>query len=131
MSAAPQLSLFPKTYAPRRRPTRSLFPAVQRRDPWAGSSAAIEAVMQHADEEEDLGDGRVVRRISRRRLSEVAVPAKAAEIAVIYDAREDQVVEVTARPKPRPPVKAVRPFDEDDDCHWAFRRGSEREGAFA
>lgn len=87
----------------------------------------IAAVLQHADHVEDLGGGERLYRLSpkrsrtrlmRERLGRQAF--RAAELAVIYDEREDQIVRVLEGA----PVKP-RAFDEDSV--WT----AERWGALA
>lgn len=90
-------------------------------------AAVIDAVLQHADIREDLGGGRVLHRLSpklsrtRRMRAELGRAAqRAAEVAVIYDEREDQIFRVLDAG----PAAPARRFDENDDRWWADRRAA-------
>ena len=68
----------------------------------APSGRVINALLQFADVQEDLGGGRIRMRLSRRRLGQADVRAalgadaeRAADLAVVYDEREAEVVDVT------------------------------------
>lgn len=85
----------------------------------------ISAVLQHADSFEELGGGKRLYRLSAKRSRTRTVREqlgkkafRAAEVAVIYDEREDQIVRVLEQP----PVKP-RAFDEDG-AWWAARSGA-------
>lgn len=85
----------------------------------------ISAVLQHADCVEDLGAGKQLYRLSakrsRTRLLREHLGKKAfraAEVAVIYDEREGQIVRVLEQPAVRPRV-----FDEDS-AWWSARSGA-------
>jgi hypothetical protein len=104
-------------YAAHRTPTR---PATRR----APLGEAINAVLEHADIREDLGGGRILHRLSpklsrTRRLREALgrTALRAAEVAVIYDEREGQILRVLETG----PVTPVRRFDENDDRWWTGR----------
>jgi len=66
------------------------------------SGRTLNALLQYADVQEELGGGRVRLRLSPARLKQREVKAalgadaaRAAELAVVYDEREAEVVEVT------------------------------------
>ena len=77
-------------------------PAFESFIPRPPSGEIISAVLRYADIEEDLGGGRILNRLSARRLRQREVRAalgkagviRAAEVAVVWDAREDQVFRV-------------------------------------
>src|SRR3712207_2686018 len=67
------------------------------------SGRLISEVLRLADVQEDLGGGRIRMRLSKARLKQPEVKAalgedvkRAAELAVVYDEREAEVVDVTA-----------------------------------
>ena len=67
------------------------------------SGRLISEVLRLADVQEDLGGGRIRMRLSQARLKQPEVKAalgpdvkRAAELAVVYDEREAEVVDVTA-----------------------------------
>ena len=67
----------------------------------APSGRTLDALLQYADLVEDLGGGRLCLRLSPRRARSAEVKAafgadakRAAELAVIYDDREAEVVEI-------------------------------------
>ena len=67
------------------------------------SGRTLDALLQYADVQEDLGGGRIRMRLSRRRLNQADVRAalgadveRAGELAVVYDEREAEVVDVAA-----------------------------------
>jgi hypothetical protein len=66
------------------------------------SGRTLNALLQYADVQEELGGGRVRLRLSPARLKQRAVKAalgadaaRAADLAVVYDEHEAEVVEVT------------------------------------
>ena len=69
------------------------------------SGDVINAVLRFADIEEDLGGGRVLNRCSEKRLRQREVRSflgkegvkRAADIAVVWDVREDQIFRVFDR----------------------------------
>ncbi|WP_374573275.1 hypothetical protein [Phenylobacterium sp.] len=72
-----------------------------RTKPAPPSAALVEAIQRFADLEEEAGGGRVRRRVSAYRLAElearglIDAPAeRAAEIAILWDEREGQIVRV-------------------------------------
>ena len=76
---------------------RTPFPAA------VASGRLISEVLRLADVQEDLGGGRIRMRLSQGRLKQPEVKAalgadvkRAAELAVVYDEREAEVVDVTA-----------------------------------
>ncbi len=78
--------------------------------PLAPTGRLIDAVLQFADLHEDLGDGRMRLRLSRKRAREPEVRAalgadarRAAEVAVVYDEREAEVVDVAGSPRTTEP----------------------------
>lgn len=100
---------------------RSRMPARPRR---VAAAPAIAAVLETADMTEDLGEGRVLHRLSRRRLNDPDLKARlgeavkrAAAMAVIWNEREGQIERVLESPAP----SRKRRFDEDDDAIWALR----------
>lgn len=67
----------------------------------APSSNLINAVLEHADLRDDIGGGRTLMRLSPDRLAEPRIRlqlgaehARAADVAVIWDDREDQIFKV-------------------------------------
>jgi hypothetical protein len=87
------------------------------------TAAVITAVLQHADTVEDLGGGKRLYRLSAKRsrtrplreqLGKQAF--RAAEVAVIWDEREDQIVRVLEQP-------AVKPRAFDEEAAWWSARG--------
>ena len=66
------------------------------------SGDIISAVLRYADIEEDLGGGRILNRLSERRLRQREVRKalgkegvqRAADVAVVWDEREEQVFRV-------------------------------------
>ena len=84
-----------------RRPSRSFAPAAPR--PQALSSAIVDAVLRYSDVQEDVGGGRVMKRLSPARLNEVAVAlgkdaAQAGRVSILWNDREDQIVRVLVAP---------------------------------
>jgi len=78
----------------------SPFPAA------VASGRLISEVLRLADVQEDLGGGRIRMRLSKARLKQPEVKAalgedvkRAAELAVVYDEREAEVVDVAAEAK--------------------------------
>ena len=70
------------------------------------SGRMINALLQFADLQEDLGGGRTRMRLSRARLRQPEVKAalgedaeRCADLAVVYDEREAEVVEVSGAPR--------------------------------
>jgi hypothetical protein len=69
------------------------------------SAEVIDAVLRFADIEEDLGGGRTHYRLSERRLRQREVRkalgkegvARAADVGVVWDERQDQIVRVFDR----------------------------------
>ena len=66
------------------------------------SGRMLNALLQYADVQEDLGGGRIRMRLSAARLKQREVKAalgadvaRAADLAVVYDEREAEVVEVS------------------------------------
>jgi len=88
--------------APRRRQADAPFSVLDLSRPVTPPSAdLIAAVLAHADIEEDAGPGRVRRRVSRELLDQlealglIDVPAaRAADIAILWDERQGEVVRV-------------------------------------
>ena len=79
-----------------RRPARPAAPARQ-----TPSSNLINVVLEHADLRDDLGGGRTLMRLSPERLSDPRIrlqlgaeAARAVDVAVIWDDREDQIFRV-------------------------------------
>ena len=79
-----------------RRPARTAPPARQ-----APSANLINVVLEHADLRDDIGGGRTLMRLSPERLAEPRIrlqlgaeAARAADVAVVWDDREDQIFKV-------------------------------------
>ncbi len=73
----------------------------------APSGRMINALLQYADVQEDLGEGRLRMRLSKGRLRRPEVRAalgrdldRAGRISVIFDEREAEIVEVANDPEP-------------------------------
>jgi hypothetical protein len=86
-----------------RRPSRSFAPAAPRTQ--APSSAVVDAVLRYSDVQEDVGGGRVMKRLSPARLrdGEVAAAlgkdaAQAGRVSILWNDREDQIVRVLVAP---------------------------------
>ena len=111
----------------------------------APSGRTIDALLQFADVTEDLGQGRICLRMSPKRARSAEVKAafgadakRAADLAVIYDEREAEVVEIgrdeqllTAEEEER----FEREFDRalmfwNTDAHVRNRRSPKRYGAW-
>jgi hypothetical protein len=67
----------------------------------APSGALIDAILSYADEARDIGGGKVLLRLSPRRLADPAIrkplgreAQRLADISVIWDEREDQIVRI-------------------------------------
>lgn len=105
--------------------SRTLFKSrMPARPPRAAAAPVIAAVLESADVTEDLGNGRVLHRLSRRALNDPDVKARlgeavrrAAALAVIWNEREGQIERVLETPLP----SRKQRFDEDDDAVWALR----------
>jgi len=88
--------------SPRRAPAAAPFQVFDLRERAAPPSAALIAtILEHADLHEDLGAGRVRRSLSADKVAQLAgagaldVPAaRAAQVAVIWDEGEGEVVRV-------------------------------------
>ena len=85
---------------PKRRPAapRSFAPA---RTPAAPSSAVVDAILRFSDVQEDVGGGRIMKRLSPARLRDGEVraalgeaTAQAGRVSVLWNDREDQIVRV-------------------------------------
>jgi hypothetical protein len=91
----------PRPSAPRRAPAQP-FSVLDLSSPVAPPSAALIAtVLAHADIEEEAGAGRVRRRVSAPRLAELeamglldAPAARAADLTILWDEREGEIVRV-------------------------------------
>jgi hypothetical protein len=85
------------------RPSRSFAPATPRaRTP---SSAIVNAVLRFSDVQEDVGGGRVMKRLSPARLRDGEVAAalgkdavQASRVSILWSDREDQIVRVLVAP---------------------------------
>ena len=93
----------------------------------APSGRVINALLQHADVTEDLGGGRICLRLSAKRAKSAEVKAalgvdarRAAELAVIYDERQAEVVEIA-------PDQALAPEAQDAAEAAAWNERFERE----
>ena len=88
------------------------------------SSALINAVLEHADLRDDMGGGRVMLRVSPAGLASLdlkavlgAEAARIADLAVIWDEREEAVFRVLDG---GPPPLAVGPAPLSDDDHFVL-----------
>jgi hypothetical protein len=90
--------------------------AARRRPP--PSAALINAVLEHADLRDELGGGRVMLRLSPaalRRLDIGAETTRLADLAVIWDEREESIFRVLdGGPPPIAPVPAAETVEVDD-----------------
>ena len=85
------------------RPSRSFAPAAPRAQ--APSSAIVDAVLRFSDVQEDVGGGRVMKRLSPQRLRDGEVAAalgkdavQAGRVSILWNDREDQIVRVLVAP---------------------------------
>ncbi|HEY3694981.1 hypothetical protein [Phenylobacterium sp.] len=85
---------------PKRRPAapRSFAPV---RRPALPSSAVVDAILRFSDVQEDVGGGRIMKRLSPTRLRDGEVraalgdaAAQAGRVSVLWNDREDQIVRV-------------------------------------
>ena len=67
------------------------------------SAATIDAVLRYADVEEDMGGGRILRRMSAARLADLDVQralgdaaARAAKVSILWNEAEGQIIHVMA-----------------------------------
>jgi hypothetical protein len=86
-----------------RRPSRSFAPDAPRTQ--APSSAVVDAVLRYSDVQEDVGGGRVMKRLSPARLRDGEVAAalgkdavQAGRVSILWNDREDQIVRVLVAP---------------------------------
>jgi hypothetical protein len=86
-----------------RRPSRSFAPDAPRTQ--APSSAVVDAVLRYSDVQEDVGGGRVMKRLSPQRLRDDEVAsalgkdaAQASRVSILWNDREDQIVRVLVAP---------------------------------
>ena len=110
----------------------------------APSGRTLDALLQYADLVEDLGGGRLCLRLSPRRARSAEVKAafgadarRAAELAVIYDEREAEVVEIGRDEEPLAPEEDhfEAAFDSalmfwTSEAHQRNRRSPRRYGAW-
>ena len=89
------------------------------------SSALINAVLEHADLRDDMGGGRVMLRLSVAALADVDLRAsvgaeadRLADVAVIWDEREEAVFRVLDGGPP--PLAAVPPPPPSEDDHFVL-----------
>ncbi len=89
----------------------------------APSGRLINELLRWADVQEDLGEGRLRLRLSKRRLRDREVraalgadAARAADVAVVFDERQGEIVQVAAY--------APEPI-EGDDWSWEAERAYE------
>jgi hypothetical protein len=94
----PMSTTFRKSFAKRRPQTRSFAPA---RAPALPSSAVVDAILRFSDVQEDVGGGRIMKRLSPARLRDGDVraalgpaAAQAGRVSVLWNDREDQIVRV-------------------------------------
>jgi len=87
-----------ETFKPERRTDMAFDSEYFHRAP---SADVINAVLQYADIEEDLGGGRFLNRLSSKRLRQREVRkalgdavARAADVSVVWDERQGQIVRV-------------------------------------
>ena len=73
------------------------------------SGALLNAILQYADVHQDLGDGWALLRLSARRRKDPVITAllgrearRLAEVAIIWDEREDEIVRVLDDAQPEP-----------------------------
>ena len=113
----------------------------------APSGRTLDALLQYADVQEDLGGGRLCLRLSPRRARSAEVRAafgadakRAAALAVIYDEREAEVVEIG---RDEPPMGVEGDWDEhferefdralrfwNSEAHARNRKSPKRYGAW-
>ena len=108
----------------------------------APSGRTLDALLQYADLVEDLGGGRLCLRLSPRRARSAEVKAafgadakRAAELAVIYDDREAEVVEIGRDEEPLEEEHFEAAFDSalmfwNTEAHARNRRNPKRYGAW-
>ncbi len=111
----------------------------------APSGRTIDALLQFADVTEDLGEGRLCLRLSPKRARSAEVKAafgadakRAADLAVIYDEREAEVVEIGRDEQPlsaEEEERFEREFDAalmfwNSEAHVRNRRSPKRYGAW-
>ncbi len=109
-------------FASYRRPrARVGAPKIQSRRRTPPSAALINAILEHADLRDELGSGRVLMRLSAERIAEARVrkglgpdAARLAQVAVIWDEREEMIFRVLDGGPP-PMAPAPRPAPRDDD----------------
>jgi hypothetical protein len=90
---------FAAAYAPYAKRAAAPTPSLAQRSLLTGET--ISNILRFADIEEDLGGGRVLNRLSERRLSDAEVRAafgpdlaRAAQVSVVWDEREGQIARV-------------------------------------
>lgn len=86
------------------------------------SGRLINELLRWADVQEDLGEGRLRLRLSKRRLRDREVraalgpdAARAGDVAVVFDEREGEIVQIAA----------YAPEPEGDEWSWAAERAYE------
>jgi len=100
-----------------RRPAKRTDPTRRRAPP---SSALINAVIEHADLRDEMGGGRVMLRVSPKRLADPGVldgldaeASRLGDVAVIWDEREEVVFRVLDG-RPASIAAITPPLSEDD-----------------
>jgi hypothetical protein len=81
------------------RPARRVAPAFERPAPLP--AAVVDAVLRFHDEAQDQGGGRTLLRLSQKRLRHADIRAalgelteRAANVAILWNAREDEIIRV-------------------------------------
>jgi hypothetical protein len=105
----------PATYSPRRlrkgrAPSTPADPIVR-----APSGALIDAILSYADDVRDLGGGKLLLRLSAKRMADPQIrrplgreAGRLAEVSVVWDEREDQIVRILDAAQGRGHLAAVR-----------------------
>ncbi|MDR3509451.1 MAG: hypothetical protein P4L64_16295 [Caulobacteraceae bacterium] len=103
------------TQATRRKPTRTL---IERRPP---SGDLINTILQYADIQEAQGGGRVLLRLSPRRIADPVISGplgreamRLNEVAIIWDEREDEIFRIVDEGRPGEPLVLLTPPDHDE-----------------
>ncbi|HEY5107677.1 MAG TPA: hypothetical protein VII73_13065 [Caulobacteraceae bacterium] len=113
-------------FVPYRRPRpRVGAPKTQTRRRTPPSAALINAILEHADLRDELGGNRLLLRLSAERLADARVrrglgadAARLAQVAVIWDEREEMVFRVLDGGPP--PIAAVPRAAPDEDDHFVL-----------
>ena len=116
----------PQANKRRRKPPPGALAALPVRQPPSG--ALINAILQYADIQDDLGAGRVLLRLSDRRRADPVISdllgrevARLCEVAVLWDDVEDEILRILDRAAGDDPAAPPDPVEDHADSEaFAF-----------